>query len=95
MPATVREEVDVRWRSVPEHQVADGWVTDRVRTDHDCCALLPFDEALVVVDSALREGRVALPDLLTLDHLPGWLRRRVGTVVRAGDARAANPSSRC
>lgn len=89
--AAVREEVDVRWRSVPDHQVVDGWVTNRVRTVHDCCALLPFDEALAVVDSALREGRVTRGELLALDHVPGRLRRRVSTVVRAGDARAANP----
>lgn len=87
----VRREVDVRWRSIPVDQVADGWVTTRVRTVHDCCALLPFDEALAVVDSALREGRVTRRDLLALDHVPGRLRRRVASVVMAGDARAANP----
>lgn len=91
VPMAVRREVDVRWRAVPAHRVVDGWVTDRVRTVHDCCALLPFDEALAVVDSALREGEVTRHQLLALDEVPTRLRRRVATVVRAGDARAANP----
>ena len=87
----VRSQVDVRWRSIPAEQVVDGWVTSRVRTVHDCCALLPFDEALSVVDSALREGRITRQQLLVLDHVPARLRPRVARVVEAGDARAANP----
>jgi very-short-patch-repair endonuclease len=87
----VRQRVDVRWRGIPAQQVVDGWVTSRVRTVHDCCALLPFDEALSVVDSALRDGRVTRQQLLVLDHVPPRLRARVARVVAAGDSRAANP----
>ncbi|MFL6151022.1 MAG: hypothetical protein ACJ72B_01460 [Ornithinibacter sp.] len=87
----VRQRVDVRWRSIPDAQVVDGWVTSRVRTVHDCCALLPFDEALSVVDSALRDGQVTRQQLLVLDHVPPRLRARVSRVVDAGDSRAANP----
>ncbi len=87
----VRQRVDVRWRSIPDEQVVDGWVTSRVRTVHDCCALLPFDEALSVVDSALRDGAVSRQQLLVLDHVPPRLRARVSRVLDAGDACAANP----
>jgi very-short-patch-repair endonuclease len=91
VPSQVRRRVDVRWRSIPTDDVVDGWVTSRVRTVHDCCALLPFDEALSVVDSALREGRVTRQQLMALAHVPARLRPRVARVVAAGDARAANP----
>ena len=90
VPAEVRSRIDVRWRAVPVDQVADGWVTTRTRTVHDCCSLLPFDEALSVVDSALRD-RVTLQELRVLDHVPPRHRSRVDRVLAAGDARAANP----
>ncbi|MGH3445862.1 MAG: hypothetical protein ACRDPB_10845, partial [Nocardioidaceae bacterium] len=32
---------------------SDGWATSHVRTVMDCAARLPFDEALVIADSAI------------------------------------------
>ncbi len=78
----VRQRVDVRWRSIPDGQVVDGWVTSGVRTVHDCCVLLPFDEALSAVDSALRDGKVSRQQLLALHHVPPRLRTRGSRVDR-------------
>ena len=85
-----RRRYDVRWRAIPSAQVADGWVTSRVRTVHDCCVLLPFEEALCVVDSALRDREIRLADLLVLDDVPPR-RQRVRRVVEAGSDLAHGP----
>lgn len=87
----VRRRIDVRWRNVTSAAAVDGWVTSRVRTVHDCCALLPFDEALCVVDSALREGRLTRDDLLVLDGVPPRKRARVRRVIECGDRLADGP----
>ncbi|MGG5257684.1 type IV toxin-antitoxin system AbiEi family antitoxin domain-containing protein [Phycicoccus avicenniae] len=91
VPDEARALHDVRWRDVPAHHRVDGWVTSPVRTVHDCCALLPFDEALCVVDSALRDHDTDLRGLHDLDDVPGRLRRRVGAVLDAGSELAHGP----
>jgi very-short-patch-repair endonuclease len=91
VPQEVRGRVDVRWRTVPGEQVVGGWVTSRVRTVHDCCALLPFDEALCVVDSSLREGRVSKGDLVVMDRVPPRKHARVRRVIECGDRAADGP----
>jgi very-short-patch-repair endonuclease len=91
VPLGARQRYDVRWRAVPSAQIADGWVTSRVRTVHDCCVLLPFDEALCVVDSALRDRELRRPDLLVLDDVPPLRRQRVRRVVEAGSDLAHGP----
>jgi very-short-patch-repair endonuclease len=81
------------WRSIPASDVVDGWVTAPVRTVVDCAALLPFDEALAVADSALRARTVSRSQLRTaaLKLSPHGGRRRVLAVVEAADPLAANP----
>lgn len=91
VPADVRRRYDVRWRDIPSDQVVDGWVTSPTRTVHDCCALLPFDEALCVVDAALRDPDLDSRQLLALDHVPGRLRRRVLQVIEQGSELAHGP----
>ncbi len=88
------DAVEVRWRTIPNVDIVDGWVTTRARTLVDCAILLPFDEALAVADSALRlgwrkEDRQALA--LHLQTLPAQHRKRVRRVVRAADGGAAGP----
>ena len=87
-----RAAAQVSWVNLPASAV-DGTVTTRVRTVLDCAARLPFDEALAVADSALREGKVTRAELMrAVASLPArGPRRRVARVVQLADARAANP----
>ena len=68
-----------------------GLLTSRERTLLDCLRGLPFDEALAVADSALRDGFGAanLASLADAARGPGSARAR--RVARVADARAANP----
>lgn len=87
-----RRSLDVRWRHVPARDRDDGWVTDRVRTAMDCAVLLPADEALAVLDSALREDVVDRDELgLAAAALPRQHRARVTTLVDMATEKAANP----
>jgi len=91
VPVTVRRRIDIRWRYMPTKDRWD-WVTTPNRTVLDCAALLPFDEALCVADSALRSGRVSIDGLLgRVPGLPRQHRRRVENVIRSADGLAANP----
>lgn len=87
-----RRSLDVRWRDVPTSDRDDGWVTHRVRTAMDCAVLLPADEALAVLDSALREGMVDRDELgLAAAALPRQHRARVTRLVDMATSEAANP----
>lgn len=82
----------VSWRSLDGDRIVDGWVTSRVATVLDCAALLPFDEALSIADSALASGTVSRSELRSA--AAGWPRRgraRVQRVVREANPLAANP----
>ncbi len=85
-----RRGIDLRWGGVTHEELADG-VTSQVRTVLDCARLLPFDAALAVVDSALRDGVTKTELLLACERLPRKGRSRAYRVVELGDARAANP----
>lgn len=90
--AKARRSTDVRWRTIPAGDRDAGWVTDRVRTAMDCAVLLPPDEALTVLDSALREGMVDRDELaLAAARLPRQHRARVARLVDMARAEAANP----
>ncbi|KGN34423.1 hypothetical protein N802_12895 [Knoellia sinensis KCTC 19936] len=87
-------DVEIRWRTIPDEDTVDGWVTSRARTLVDCAVLLPFDEALAVADSALRVGlgkkdRLALKRIVAT--LPVQHRKRVRRVMREANAAAAGP----
>lgn len=86
-----RGDVEVRWSALSDSEV-HRHVTRPARTVLDCARTLPFDEALAVADSALREGAVEPHELqAAAASLPRTGRSRALKVVEAADARAANP----
>lgn len=85
-----RKGIDLRWGEVTAEELAEG-VTSKVRTVLDCARKLPFDAALAVVDSALRDGVTKTELLLACQRLPRQGRSRALRVVELGDGRAANP----
>lgn len=94
--AVTRPGVDVRRRNLPPGAVVDGLVTSRAQTVVDCARDLPFDEALSVADSALREPRVGRAELLeAAKQAPRTGRCRALRVVTLADGGAANPFESC
>lgn len=88
--AARRAGIDLRWGAVAPGELAEG-ITSKVRTVLDCARLLPFDAALAVVDSALRDEVTKTELLLACQRLPRRGRSRAYRVVELGDTRAANP----
>jgi len=83
--------VDVRYADVPSGDVIDGR-TSRVRTALDCARTLPFDEALAVVDSALRSRTVTRAQLIAAaESGPRTGREKAKRVFAAASEKAANP----
>ncbi|WP_345500925.1 DUF559 domain-containing protein [Pedococcus ginsenosidimutans] len=92
VPPERQSAVDVRWRTVPPTDVVDGWVTSRERTLLDCAALLPFEQALAITDSALRAGSVSRSVLAArVADLPRVHRARARRVFAEASPLAANP----
>ncbi|HEX5633727.1 MAG TPA: DUF559 domain-containing protein, partial [Gemmatimonadales bacterium] len=89
--AAARTGVQRHWRDLETTEVVDGWVTSRERTVIDCCLDLPFDEALSVVDSALRGGLPRSALVTAARALGPRLRARALAVFMQGSAKAANP----
>jgi very-short-patch-repair endonuclease len=90
LTAADRVGVHVTYRDLDRSEVADG-ITTPVRTVVDCALRLPFDEALVVADAALRCGDARpyeLADAVT--RLRGIGAPEARLVVAAADGRAAN-----
>jgi very-short-patch-repair endonuclease len=93
--ASRRDGVDLRWAHLPSAEV-DDHRTSRLRTVVDCARSLPFDEALCVADSALREGRVTREDLVAAAaRSPRTGRATAVRVAGLADGRAANPFESC
>jgi len=87
-----RHGVRVSWRGLRPGDVVDGVVTSPLRTVIDCALTLPFDEALVVADSALRAGDVLASELAdAAEALRGAGRQTVIRVAREASPLAANP----
>lgn len=89
LAAPERAGVSVHWTNLADDQVHDG-VTTPVRTVLDCARVLPFAEALVIADSALRHGHVTRDELAAID-VRGAGAAAVRRVLRHADGRAANP----
>lgn len=86
-----RQGVRVAYVDLPASALR-GRATGFVRTVMDCAARLPFDEALAVADSALRNGDVTQAQLLdAAQAMPARYRGRCLRVARQADARADNP----
>lgn len=87
-----REAHRISWRRLPPGGVEDGWRTTALQTVLDCAARLDFREALAVADSALRSTALSPEDLANaMEGVNGRGRQRILRVLRAADARAANP----
>jgi hypothetical protein len=89
-----RPGVVVRRRDLPSDTVGPGAITSRARTVVDCARQLPFDEALCIADSALRDGLatgLTRDDLIAeAQSLPRTGRQRALDVIAVADQRAAN-----
>lgn len=88
-PAQVRG-VDVHRLTLGPDDV-DGPVTAKERTLVDCLRSLPFDEALCIADSALRDGFDPAQLVALARDARGPGSARVRAVARHADGRAANP----
>jgi very-short-patch-repair endonuclease len=86
-----RDGIHAHWRHLDAAERTSG-LTSPVRTVLDCAAALPFDEALAVADSALRDGDVTKAQLVAAAaQLRGPGSARARRVVALADHRAANP----
>lgn len=56
VPQHFRDDVVLHRRDLDRDDVSDGIATSRELTLEQCLRLLPYDEALVIADSALRHG---------------------------------------
>lgn len=88
--ATTRALMGLHWIDLRDDQV-EGLATDAATTLAMCGRRLPFDEALSIADSALRDGfrALALQQLGARATGPGSARLR--RVAAHADGRAANP----
>lgn len=89
-----RPGVVVRRRDMTHGADSPGAITSRAQTVVDCARDLPFDAALCVADSALRDGLVTgltREELVAAaETLPRTGRQRALDVIAAADHRAAN-----
>jgi len=87
-----RAGVDLKWRDIPPEHVTERGVTSPAWTVIDCAKTLPFDEALSIADSALRDRDVTKAELLRLaQQIVSTGRTECLRVVQEADGRAANP----
>lgn len=87
-----RADVELRWRDLAPDDVVDHWVTTRERTLLDCAALLPFEQALAITDSALRDRSVTRAGIVArAAALPRLRRARAERVFTLASPLAANP----
>jgi very-short-patch-repair endonuclease len=92
VPAHVRKDVDVFWRTLEPVPIAPGQATPPLQTVIDCARWLPFDEALAIADSALRHCSVTSDQLLAAtSSISGRGSPAVVRVLRAANGRADNP----
>lgn len=87
----VRAHAHVHWANLGSVDHNDG-VTTAVRTVIDCARTLPFGEALVIADSALRQGKVDRMELPSAAAaVLGQGRAAAMRVAEAADRRAESP----
>ena len=88
LSAERRSGTRILWADLAPDDIRHG-VTTPLRTALDCARHLPFDEALAILDSALRSGRLT-PDDLRWAIVRGAGAAAVRRVFRHADGRAAN-----
>lgn len=92
VPAGIRTDVDVFWRTLAGGSVTPTQATPPLQTVIDCARWLPFDEALAIADSALRHRSVAHEELsAAASKIRGRGTPAVVRVLGAADGRADNP----
>lgn len=85
----LRTVAHVHRAELSAHEVIDG-VTSQKRTLSDCLRMLPFDEALCVADSALRESGCARVLEQVAEEASGPGARQIRRVAGEATAKAAN-----
>jgi len=91
LPASARRLVVPHWSDIAPEDIEDG-ATGMRRTLIDCMRMLPLEEALAIVDSALRAGDVTLPGLRRIAfEMRGRGRARAMGVAAMASAKPANP----
>lgn len=92
LPEGRRGRIEPHWSHLKDGHVLDGWVTTPQRTFVDCCRDLPFDEALAIADSALRNHGLTKQQMLQLaESVRGPGRQKCLRVAREATGQAANP----
>jgi hypothetical protein len=91
LPPSAREVLTPHWSDIAPADIVDGMTGVR-RTLVDCMRMLPLEESLPIVDSALRAGDVTLSDLQAIARsMRGRGRARAMGVAAMATARASNP----
>lgn len=89
--ATSRELIVPHWADLGPDDVT-GLVTTPRRTLVDCMRNLPLDEAMAIVDSAVRAGDFTQAEVMTIaDSTRGRGRARIRGVAAGATSRSANP----
>jgi very-short-patch-repair endonuclease len=91
VPRSARRSLVPHWSDFAPEDVADG-VTGVRRTLVDCMRMLPLDESVPIVNSALRAGDVTLAELREIARsMKGRGRARAMAVAAMATARPSNP----
>lgn len=91
LPRTARELVVPHWSDIAPEDVVEGMTGVR-RTLVDCMRMLPLEESVPIVDSALRAGDVTHDELKAIAaSMRGRGRTRAILVAAMATARATNP----
>ena len=87
----LRDYLIPHWSDLPDADVVKGSVTSLRRTLVDCMRNLPYDEALAIVDSALRSEDISHEELTQLAaSTKGRGRTRIMEVAARATRKAAN-----
>jgi hypothetical protein len=91
VPRSARAIAVPHWSDIAPEDVVDG-VTGVRRTLVDCMRMLPLDESVPIVNSALRAGDVTLAELRAIARsMKGRGRARAIAVAAMATARPVNP----
>jgi len=91
VPRSARRSLVPHWSDIAPEDVVDG-ATGVRRTLIDCMRMLPLDESVPIVNSALRQGDVTLRELREIARsMKGRGRARAMAVAAMATAKPANP----
>lgn len=91
LPRSARDLVVPHWSDIEPEDVVDGMTGVR-RTLIDCMRMLPLDESVPIINSALRAGDVSLAQLRAIARsMNGRGRARAMAVAAMATAKPVNP----